>query len=889
MNNLDMYYQAESLDHLLGSLKQNNYIDNLNSSAELKWSASVFIEKIIELSFIDLEKKHKTIRLTISERILKKIHSEHKLVFSETPTLGEIEEARILSKVENSKSFVLNGHNSDSEYAISLSISVARYWENFLNKKNSNDNNTDVFEKFLLKAESFHNSWFESLGYMPKDSLNIYLDEALKKILTIPHKSLSSKAKGAKIPTLSLTPTPIECYKWGQEAERLHFNPRDIFEDDIGSNLVGQIIKYDSRLGQFDNRCFRIRKILQESIVIDPGLIYHAVESIPRLQPQAIAWLICDPSTCSTALCMLETVQIQENWNWFSMDSSARYSKLDLTRTRYWDEAIQVFVSRLRTQEENWESKHQARSIFEVLNFLEDQESVTTRQAFLSPHSKPGISGVKARRDNLLSSLTLPDQKYKTNQLQEPEELLHRLAEPLVFIYFEKLILSIETQEHFENIPIFKIHFLLWLQKQVSRLSWASKDIDKKILQEQIASTVVMAYKNELEREKWKMPSTSKIENYGIVTWLRSPKEILDLDWRPLLKYLNETSDIFTFLSPLDFTYKISLPFPIPDPKDSHQQKSWIEAWARKVRTHLGVLIQNYNMLSTQNDGLIDVESIKKIKHLIEEQILKIVKSFNVDDTKIGKINIFSNDYEMPTFGTDIQILPMLTESSNHFDKSVQTEIIRALSINSSDLSQLVRLIISLENKDLQNEVIKEIDSVNVDAFLNSQNWLTRLEKLAIDSANANLPELTNKVLHYGDKITVNHKYRPRWINMTFKVQLHLYFLANDIEAVKNLPAPAKEHTGITVIDKLPSLTELENYRQFYIALLSLKTNPSDAEKTLSRLFHDDPENLEYRIYLGEAKLLTAKHLKDDEQKKMLKQAYDLLEKTSLKAVSHES
>ena len=203
---------------------------------------------------------------------------------------------------------------------------------------------------------------------------------------------------------------------------------------------------------------------------------------------------------------------------------------------------------------------------------------------------------------------------------------------------------------------------------------------------------------------------------------------------------------------PIDFEGAIRS-LPATTGRELHEIQSEQKPWAMKVRTHLRLLLEIYFEIQRGQSTGPNHDSTRSLLQSIEDELTNMIATFCVDNPKVGRLDVFDPWYESNTFGSSptMRLIPLISKTINQFEPGRRSRIVKALQANTSDLNRLIGLAGGLRSDGSRTEVEAQIARVLAADPLKAEHWLTRIEQMALDSANLGLVDTSKAILKYGE------------------------------------------------------------------------------------------------------------------------------------------
>ncbi len=351
------------------------------------------------------------------------------------------------------------------------------------------------------------------------------------------------------------------------------------------------------------------------------------------------------------------------------------------------------------------------------------------------------------------------------------------------------------------------------------------------------------------------------LNTYGInrVEW---PSYLQSLDSTELTEFIYAVKDKFD-LSGIRETYLVSGDEVVRDLRE-------------KYYYHLNVLNCAYIQARDSKDDL------EEISQSIEKRITEIIYDFSQTVLEGNKVNIFDKNSELFSGGN---LFEEVIESVASFSPKNRKKVIDVVAKNVNALDRIFIAFNLLTSEGDRQLLLKKIDKVTLDTYLEEQNWLPNIQGILLHSIDA--PELTDfaeQILKY-----IEPKLRARQLDdfttqhLYFRIKLLLAYRKKDKNAIETLEAP-----------KNPSPSHYSGFyynvtalRTLYLAALEQDDSQyEEAYKKFSLLLVTNPENSQIASNKFGCAIEVAKSKETSEQEKELSNAlneWKTFEETNLK------
>lgn len=167
--------------------------------------------------------------------------------------------------------------------------------------------------------------------------------------------------------------------------------------------------------------------------------------------------------------------------------------------------------------------------------------------------------------------------------------------------------------------------------------------------------------------------------------------------------------------------------------EDNNQQQY------HKIELYLKSLMLAYIHIS-ENLSLFEniLPNITNKRKEIENLIIKYSLKYSKTDLQHGSIDIFEYNHIFQNYNLYYQSLKsLLYKCVNLFEEDIGVSFIRNFFANSSDLGRLLNAANVLTNKNIVTLIEKKIDSVDINEYIESTNWIPEITQALIDATNS--------------------------------------------------------------------------------------------------------------------------------------------------------
>ncbi|MFW5794783.1 MAG: hypothetical protein ACOCV1_04790 [Bacillota bacterium] len=832
---LDLNNNLTSPDELVSSLENKFLIRFILDRLELPYKIrrdQIDIDKL-EISEIEIEilreiKNKYNEQLTnaetgleISADKLKELYQQHKTYFSETPVFDELIKEGIIC-LDDKEKYLINFANP--YWRVLINKAVGYFLEEILNKIDISENDEEIFWDWFNKISIYNKVYFNLYNfpeYISAENKRKLID-VITKIITQEKDLTGWEEEYAKSMYdlegyLSKKPvikseedlTYFKMFDWWEKslsnANAFYMSSRD--------NLI-MLINIIVDFGN-DND---LEKLLEKARK-KPFLAFIVPYQIQKNCPEKIADFLKTIKFMSLGMVMIYKLNLRSAF--YNLNYNNQMHKIEDFKEYIWIEALEIIDYTFNQIKNNdWESK--AIPIAEILLYLFRNE--------YDNRNKKDLYSTKILKENTLNFIS--NIKINLNNNRNDKKLI-------IFIstYLYKLLAK-EAENKISNnaleLPYPELELLFWLNgiiKELDEEQWNQaislfNDLEEynEILQN-IKNRIINIYLDLLNAYFLKSDGEKLVIN-----WHTRHPEMEELPWDEIVISSSE-ENLSKFYSPVDFKYMIknistvenklagaSGREPINSDRGKKTQK---KTWIYKIRLHLSVLIKIHERLRKYNK----IENFNALLIQTENEVINIISDFLTDNLELGKVNIFKSTYERSTVTQNEELFPKLAETINNFSYSNMQKAVEIITKKSNNLINLLELSKILTSKNCKEIVDEKIRDLDLDKFIKDQIWITEIEKLLLNAANAANIDLARKIIKKGDEITTGHRFEENWNDLTYRVKLLIAYHESDLKKIQSIKAPDKNKK------------QLINRKRFYQALILLEKNPEQSYEILNDLY----------------------------------------------------
>ncbi len=759
----------------------------------------------------------------------------HAQVFTETPTMVALEGEGGVERV-NQASFVL--HLEATCWSPAMPRAAARLWKRV--------RATSAFKRLRgwLDIVSRSARWALAPTQMLQPDREEWLEAAIAAVLTEPDL-LGWDREAARLrperddgvdtwsnrfaanppdPELSTA----ERYRWWHDVYHADRDWHGGFEcRRIVETLVFAIVCADSvDEGRYSDRGARIKQLILAG-ADRPFLSREVPEVVMRWRPEALAWLLVDPATAALAMNLI--LEMRSDFGLTFGTWEEHHERALARRQPLIDEAFTVFYEALG-QIAASRPNDAARAVVEVLGPL--SRRATAPSVMSHPHAD-------ARRREDVASLETGLRGVATAAL--PFTVRRRGATfypAFLNTIGTELIaqLTSNTEESLSSVPVSPPMAVTRIL--LSLLRSFSADAEFSLRSDAPTSADVAL-------EVARLHERSFIDTANRGYWTSDHASFAEQAWEDVAVELWGIKQLEALVKPVGLGRLLER-LGSPEPTEIGGSE-----WNRRrsdrlaARLHLRILIHIHDELpGLESQARLHGADLGRFQAVVETGLTELLAA--------PGIGVLFEPEPLETDRIDLAVRVVHTLNRFHADRSAEAFRRWFDRLNHApSLLAVASEIVSASVASRARERLLEIMGDGEEA-IREIGWLPDLERVAQAAAIANEPELANRVLAYGERVTTGHRARSEWEESAFRTRLILAYHAHDLTQIESLPAPT--------IDKSRG-GHLEGSRAFYRALTLLDADPSAAEGILSGLVDARPLEGGLLVNLFAAQLRTAAQL----------------------------
>ncbi|MBA0885138.1 hypothetical protein [Flavobacterium undicola] len=779
------------------------------------------------------------------------IHTTHKSYFTNSPTIEELKQQQVIHEIGSE--YYINFYNAKISYWDALSDKIAGLvWESIINNQTI-PNDKERVKIYLNKILYWENSWTEFYKHTTISSKELFVRAAFDLVLE-------------DIDITGVKNEFFKCYLDDNISSRYAFQSGvDLSGDNLKTsssyyefyeNMHSLSDKYQGNLfyvqGVRNHLAFLIKTIIccdQEfSNVVDgdriktehfplikqllknglekPYLLWKTCHFLLQDKPTIIPYLLVEPEFSSLAFNLITRIKIES-----SIDNINKEIKLKL-----YEKSIKLILDTLLSKSD-YSNNEIALLTFQLYKEInKDKFQSLSNVRTLDEEYK--IRENHKKSESLLITIieNCPINGYNVNTINR-EYLL-----PVIFLNLVNLFKDYKESEKYLNgtiqFSIAKLDGLSWLSKCIYYSKYENQFSNIEEIREELSTIFKDAYLKKIEQR-----IITKKDFYtnelivGLPNWSERNERLALIEWIYPMVLMKQTNQLHNFLTPK---------FSLKKAKTEYNEEN--RFIAKKIRTHLFVLLKVLNKITSHNEDYFLIQNhLKHIKIEIEKQIMTLLKQYAVVG-KPSKIDILSSSFELQLFGNskEEELLPQIAQAINWFDD--KNEIINVL-ISSSDLLRLLIILDWITSEGLKKEIIEKIKRAKIIEFFDSQSWLPEIElTLTKLSQYKDLVEQTKDALEYWENNIIPRRKDEKDKQVSFAINLMLAYNEKDINKINELNGPKQNTFGARDF-------KAYHHKQFFIGLINFESNPEAAYQIFDTLYNQFKESPSISINRFAAKI----------------------------------
>jgi hypothetical protein len=782
-----------------------------------------------------LKKEYKG--LAVSPKEFNDIYTAHKSYFTQTPTLEELKEQKVIN--DRGEEYIIDFYNSTTSYWCGLGDKIGGFvWEELILDNGISDDK-DRIKIFLSKILYWEHHWPNFYNYISKKSKERFVITAYGLVLeekdiigvkdefwkcyldeNINHHFAFKSGIDLSEETLKPSKNHYEFYEEMLSLSDKHqgnlFHSQDVRNH--LAFLVKTIVSCDTSFSNvtagdtIKTEHFPLVKSLLKQGLEKPYLLWETCHFIAQNRPTIIPSLLEELQFASLAFKLISKVKIE---------SSLKNIKEEL-KLKLFEKTIRLSLDSFLSTPD-YSNQYVALLIFQFFKEITtDKYQSLSRIPLQEKRNK--IRKTQKEKETLLFELIENYPAYGYNvRTNNREFLLPKIITELIEL-FKNYTEKVKFLNGTIRFPILTIDGLSWLSKVVTYSKYEGQLSDIIEIKELISNLFTEVYIEKIEQKlatKKDLQSNELIES--LPSWSERNERLNQIDWVYLMVIMFDTNALKHFLSPR---------FSLKKADNEYHDENRFNA--KKIRTHLFVLLITLQKITLNKSDYFNVyDRIRPIKAQLEEQIAWILKEYAIAG-KYTKIDILSSSFERQLSRiTEEELLPQIAQAINWFKE--KNKVIDVL-IKTSDLLRLLIILDWVTSEGIKKQIIDKVKDSQVLEYLQAQNWLPEIElTLTKLSHYQELVKQTETALSFWENINPPRE-NAKFEQASFIVKLVLAYNDKDIKRINSLIVPEQQNYRVSVVKPF-------NYKQFFIGLIHFDSNPEKAYKIFDTLYLQFPDH----------------------------------------------
>jgi hypothetical protein len=564
--------------------------------------------------------------------------------------------------------------------------------------------------------------------------------------------------------------------------------------------LVSVILKFDSDYPGFDGVWYpRVVDLLRHSLT-RPFLLDHIANTIIDYRKEILSTLLTVPEFATVCFTILDEIEFESEHPDFV--------------PQLWQKSLEIALLTIAQQGDDPEKAKMIFQIFRKINSKKFQ-----KKSLVSRNRKSKLPAETRKEELLLSMIErFPLHPFMANQEMERSFLLPTILVPL----FEDFKTFHQKSPHDNGILSFqhiKWDGYFWIMKTLTYYQYKGQIPNWQKLELDLATTFrneyLALFKTELV-ERFDYSEKKKVQSMPY--WREQLEQIQIFNWVYPFHLLSKRNVLSPFLSP------VLEPIIATDEYDETNKLI-----GDKLRTHIGVLItflkQSFQPPST---SLFEKRDLEKVRTDVENRITSYIRAFAVNEPMNARIDIFYYQRET-SYDTSRNeaLLPQIAQIIHTFHN--RSEIVEAIA-ESNDLSKILTVAESVASEGVRRMLVEKVKVSELASLLvRPFHWIPEVQNTLVQLRS--YPELQSqleKVLDFWkEKIEARDSQHQK---LAFETQLMIAYFKRSLDELENVKKPDLSNTP------LRDDVSLDNYRDFYRALIKMETDPASSYETFNRL-----------------------------------------------------
>jgi hypothetical protein len=771
------------------------------------------------------------------------LHRQHAAANADTPSWEEISNASALEPRHRSgqEGFLLGVTDRSSSNWLKAAVSqtAAKLWC-LLTTRHPGDDDAAL------------TIWNEKLGdcgaaldapsHLPWPLRERFVEACMHRVLNDPDLGdlASEEAKqlgGGEVPGELLprpsvaTPASVWLY-WEDFDRRLNAEAFDETRHRLHAYLY-VILQFDGSGAPTGERFSRIIE-LAEAGPAKPYLIYYLAITLVRSRPEAIASLLTRASTAPFGLLLLADMDIVE----VSMMDGAesRHARVHARRLLLVREAMPLL---LKTLANEMSAPTSDAAVVPSLDLLRGLARNVVRQ-----HRSNVEEATRARQrhqevfDIVVDGLAATPPPYRSflgGNVEYTPLLFGECAAELV----ARLEIHFPAGESIEHLTVTQALLRFFREHKATFAAYSDGFRDG--LETKVLDIVLRRYVQAL-----------KVDDHSSFAYFSRPEALFTLTWLHAACALFEGGRLDEWLSLPQLRTRLSA----ARAEDKDSANDIVSGAARRLSVHLEILLSLHRRVGDPS-GTTDATR-NGVRRAVEAAIERLVLARTKPSS--GSVSLFDQSLLGIEPAERSRLVMATAGTVLRFPIGSRDRILRRWIERAKEPQVLLDLDKAITAEALRAKLKKRLAHATVVKRAMTDFRFYALVQMVHDAAAANHPELANRLLARGDKVTLRHVWRDQWDKTAFRSRLLLAYHSHDRPAIASLALPASTEGDTQATRDLRAT--LESSRQFYLALSDLESAPQAAQLSFAAQLAAEPSSSALAVNLFAAELRVAKLLK---------------------------
>lgn len=570
--------------------------------------------------------------------------------------------------------------------------------------------------------------------------------------------------------------------------------------------LIRIIVRYDmdvpaSKIPELERanqtRCPRIIGLINQGLY-KPYLLWKVTYDIIHHKQEVIPYLVFEEKFATTAFILIDELEFKQDKEYDS-------------KFFLWENMTILFLTTLS----RGDLPSSAKKILQLFCQLNDQK-------YQIPFDQ-SITQIKERnnhekKEKCVLSLIENCRQYETVHNKRETPYLF----PIIFEELTKAFKGIKLPSFYRNgtvtFPLMKWDGITWLLRTSTYWKYKDQVMLMKISRNKLAAHFLNDYLDKIQiKEIITFDHFKRKDELGLPSWSEKLERLRLVDWLYPIYFIDAQGLLNRFLQP-DIPIKIT---------DSDYDKN-NKFNADKLRTHIGVLLQVLKKLASPTIPYgFDKKNLLTIKTKIEQQIIDYLKRHIKDAPTEGRVDLFEYSKEKAFQSSDKEALfPQITRSLKWFaDKDTLIDSIS----ETGDIGKMLTLLETNSSEGIKHKLIAKIKQLDIKKFLENYSWIPEVQYTLTGLAQH--PELMDQIdeaiAYWKEKIMLKRS-NKEYKMVLYRTELLRAYFRKDEKRIAAIEEPSNTQNNKDIPTKA--------YKDFYIGLLFIQTDPKKSHSTFDRL-----------------------------------------------------